>query len=68
MFFICLFGKLPKKSYLYVITKVNQMARKLTNEELALALIKLKKEFNQLNDKVERMAEYLKQQHLKSKK
>lgn len=39
------------------------MARKLTNEELALALIKLKKEFNQLNDKVERMAEYLKQQH-----
>lgn len=39
------------------------MARKLTNEELALALIKLKKEFNQLNDKVEKIAEYLKQQH-----
>lgn len=44
------------------------MSRKLTNEELAIALIKLKKEFNQLSDKVERMAEYLKQQHLKSKK
>mgnify|MGYP000107777963 FL=1 len=44
------------------------MARKLTNEELALALIKLKKEFNQLNDKVEKITEYLKQQHLKSKK
>jgi hypothetical protein len=43
------------------------MSRKLTNEELAIALIKLKKEFNQLNDKVERMAEYLKQQHIKSK-
>ena len=44
------------------------MARKLTNEELALALIKLKKEFNQLNDKVEKIAKYLREQHLKSKK
>ena len=26
------------------------MSRKLTNEELAIALIKLKKEFNQLSD------------------
>jgi hypothetical protein len=41
------------------------MSRKLTNEELALALIKLKKEFNQLNDKVERMAEWLRKQHIK---
>lgn len=39
------------------------MSRKLTNEELALALIKLKKEFNQLNDKVEKIAEYLRKQH-----
>jgi len=44
------------------------MSRKLTNEELAIALIKLKKEFNQLNDKVERMAEYLKVQHIKNLK
>ena len=44
------------------------MSRKLTNEELAMALIKLKKEFNQLNDKVERIAEYLRQQHIKTKK
>jgi hypothetical protein len=47
--------------------KNEKMARKLTNEELALALIKLKKEFNQLNDKVEKIAEYLRQQHIKSK-
>jgi len=44
------------------------MSRKLTNEELAIALIKLKKEFNQLNDKVERMAEYLKVQNIKNLK
>ena len=37
------------------------MSRKLTQEKIAIALIKLKKEFNQLNDKVERMAEYLTQ-------
>jgi predicted Zn-dependent peptidase len=47
---------------------IKHMSRKLTNEELAMALIKLKKEFNQLNDKVERMAEYLRQQHIKTKK
>jgi hypothetical protein len=42
------------------------MSRKLTNEELALALIKLKKEFNQLSERVEQMAEYLKIQHYKN--
>ena len=44
------------------------MSRKLTNEELAIALIKLKKEFNQLSDKVERMAEYLRKQLIKQNK
>jgi hypothetical protein len=44
------------------------MSRKLTNEELAIALIKLKKEFNQLSDRVEQMAQYLKIQHYKNLK
>ena len=44
------------------------MSRKLTNEELAIALIKLKKEFNQLSDRVEQMAAYLKVQHIKNLK
>jgi len=47
---------------------LNNMSRKLTNEELAIALIKLKKEFNQLSERVERMAEYLKVQHIKNLK
>lgn len=41
------------------------MSKEITLERLAIALIKLKKEFNQLSDKVERMAEYLRQQHIK---
>ncbi len=44
------------------------MKQELTQEKIALALIKLKKEFNQLSDKVEQMAAYLKVQHIKNLK
>jgi hypothetical protein len=44
------------------------MSRELTKEELALALIKLKKEFNELSNRVEQMAQYLKIQHIKNLK